>query len=84
MAEVFFSFREDVDVTRQEHLLEHIRRWPDVLQTTRFAGAEADPDLLRICTAYLAEDAAATAVVRRLLQLPEIEEAEAPAARALL
>lgn len=84
MTEVLFSFRPEVPAPREEGILLHIKRWPDVQKVSRLFGEDPDSDLYRICVAYLARDADPENVVDRLLQLPEIEGAEAPTPRALL
>lgn len=84
MSEVFFSFRPEAPASRQEDILLHIKRWPDVQQVSRLMGEDPDSDLYRICVVYLTSDADSDSVVDRLLELPEINEAEAPAPRTLL
>lgn len=84
MAQLFCSFRTGVAVARQDALIEQFRLWPGIQAVTRFAPDAAGSDLYRVCVVYLDPAADADALIGRLLAVPEVEQAEAPAQRTLL
>jgi hypothetical protein len=55
-----------------------------VQRVSRLISEDSASDLYRMCVAYLAHEADPKPVIERLQQLPQIEEAEAPAPRTLI
>ena len=78
-----FVFRAEVPLDRQDAVLAEIRSWHTNGSVDRLTPEAKQPDLLRMCYAYLEDDADADAVVQRLLELPEIESASLPTRRRL-
>jgi hypothetical protein len=81
---LMFAFRTDVPLTEQNGLLERIGDWPGVTRVARLSPETTRPELARFAYLYLSDDVPADRVISRLLRMPEVESAEAPASRQLL
>lgn len=84
MRSVMFNFRPDVPLEEQDALLAEINTWNGVSRAARLKPDAQKPALLRMCYAYISEQAEPEVIVERLSALPEIESASIPAERRLL
>lgn len=84
MRSVMFNFRPDVPLEEQDDLLAEINNWNGVSRAARLKPDAQKPALLRMCYAYISEQAEPEVIVERLSALPEIESASIPAERRLL
>ncbi len=81
---ITFAFRPHVSRQRQEELLTEIAAWKQVDQAAHLKPDTKLDALLRLCYAYLNDEADTHEVTRRLVALPEIESATEPTPRHLL
>ncbi len=84
MLVVTFIFHSDVSPEQQETILNQINRWESVQKVTHLNPNATHPELLRMCNAYLVDRADQVQIVKKLMDIPEIELAEIPAKRSLI
>lgn len=84
MRSVMFTFRPDVSPEQQEAILEQLDRWAEIHKAARLKPDTKYPEILRMCYAYLENDADEESTLKRMVGLSEIESAETPAKRRLI
>ncbi len=84
MRSVMFNFRPNVPLEEQDALLVQINTWNGISRAAHLKPDAKNPALLRMCYAYVSDQAELEALVERLSALPEIESASIPAERRLL
>ena len=84
MRSVMFNFRPDVPLEEQDALLAEINTWDGISRAARLKPDAQKTAILRMCYAYISEQAEPEVLVERLSALPEIESASIPAERRLL
>ena len=84
MLVVTFIFRSDVPPEQQDPILKQINKWESIQKATYLKPDTKYPDLLRICYAYLVDNAEQVNIIKRLKDIPEIESADIPARRSLI
>jgi hypothetical protein len=72
---ITFAFRPDVARERQDEILAEIAAWAQIEQAAHLKPDTKLELLLRLCYAYLNEDADANGVAALLAAIPEIESA---------
>lgn len=81
---VTFSFRQDVSRERQDQILDEISAWRQIEGASHLKPDAKLDLLLRLCYAYVRDDADAGEVMEKLAQIPEIETASQPPVRHLV
>ena len=84
MLVVTFMFRSDVPPEQQEAILKQINKWESIQKATHLKPDTKHPELLRMCYAYLVDNAEQVNIMKRLTDIPEIESADIPARRSLI
>ena len=81
---LFFSFRSDVSPARRQRVLDEIRSWRSVDRAGPLEPEAPSESIERMCVLALRPAADPRQVIDRLSELPEIENASAPAERQLV
>jgi hypothetical protein len=81
---VTFSFRPEVSRERQEEVLAEIERWKQIEHASHLKPDAKMSELMRLCFAYVKDDADANEVATNLAAMPEIESASSPSVRRLV
>jgi hypothetical protein len=84
MRSIMFNFRPDVPLEEQDALLAEINTWKGISKAARLKPNAQKTAIIRMCYAYISEQAEPEVLVERLSALPEIESAFIPAERRLL
>jgi hypothetical protein len=84
MRSVMFNFRPGVKLERQEAVLAQIGAWDEISKAVRLKPDAKSLEILRMCYAYVDDNADIEAIVKRLSALPEVESAFLPEARRLI
>lgn len=84
MRSVMFNFRPDVPLEEQDALLAKINTWNGINRVARLKPDAQKTAILRMCYAYISEQAEPEVLVERLSAIPEIESASIPTQRRLL
>ncbi len=84
MRSVVFKFRSTVSPEQPDAVLAQINTWEGVSKAGHLKPDARSPEVLRLCYAYIEDNANLAALVERLSRLPEIESASPPAERRLI
>jgi hypothetical protein len=77
-------FQSGLSPEQQAATLARINTWAGVSRAACLKPEAKDPDVRRLCYAYVEDDADVAAIADRLAQLPEVESASVPAERRLI
>lgn len=84
MRSVMFNFRPNLSLEEQDALLIQINTWNGVSKAAHLKPDAKNPAILRMCYAYVTDQAELKVLKEHLSALPEIESASIPAERRLL
>ncbi len=79
-----FSFEPEVRPEQQKATLRIIQQWPSVRHAAQLRPQSNNAVVRRMAFARLAEDADATSILRKIQELPTVEQASVPAVRQLI
>lgn len=83
MADIFFSFREDIDSDTRARVLSQIRGLPGVTNAAQLKGDASRSALRAKCFARIEDEMNVQAALDEIRGLPEVVSAGAPARRGL-
>ncbi len=84
MRSVLFNFRPNVSPERQEVLLAQMNAWEGVSKAGHLKPDTRSAQVLRMCYAYIEDNANFEALAARLSSLPELESVSPPTERRLI
>jgi hypothetical protein len=84
MKSIMFNFRTEVPLEEQDALLKQINSWSGISSSGHLKPDSENPAILKMCYAYISNEAETERLIEKLLALPEIESAFIPAAHRFL
>jgi hypothetical protein len=84
MDSILFDFRLDVTIAQQDALLGQINTWHGISQVGHIKPDAKQPEIVRMCYAYVSDRDELQVLTEKLSALAEVESATIPAARQLL
>ncbi len=84
MDTIFFDFRLDVTRSQQDKLIAEINTWQGISQVGHLKPDAQNPEIVRMCYAYITDRSDLQVLTEKLSALAEVESASIPASRQLL
>ncbi len=84
MRSIVFNLRPETDSEKQGEVLSRLSRLPGVARVGSLSPHSRDPELRRMCFAYVTDDADLEGLLAQVRRQPEVQQASLPAERRLM